>query len=98
MSFLAVAAISSVVFGAKSVVDRNRGNQRAKGQMNKQLTTAQEAAKLKKTKQDAGAKVKVGAADSTDTEKKKKSALGKKAVSTSGGVVGGVSASKIGGL
>ena len=98
MSFLAAAIVGSAVVG--SVMSSNAASKQRKQTAAIQkanLTTAQEATRLKKIKMDAGAKVKIGTVDTSQT-----SALKKRRATTpraaSGSIVGGVSASKIGGL
>lgn len=98
MSFIAAAIVGSAVVGA---VASSRANRKARKQtataQKKQATTAREATRLKRIKEDAGARVRIGAESTMDATTSAEKGRGKKR-STSGAALGGVSASKLGGL
>lgn len=99
MSFIAAAIVGSAVIGAAVSISANNKSIAAQNSANKQQKLeALQAAKLKRIKEDAGAKIKVGSVD-TGLERSSASkgrATGARTVS--GNSIGGVSASQVGGL
>lgn len=101
MSFVAVA-IGSAFVGAVAVGNQISTNKKAlkatKAAQKKQETTALNASILKGVKEDAGAKVKIGSPEEEDL-KKNSATKGRGSKRTaSGSMLGGVSASQLGGL
>ncbi|SEN68106.1 hypothetical protein SAMN05216227_102049 [Pseudorhodobacter antarcticus] len=101
MALFTALAIGALAVGVGSAVmaskDRKKQRTQLAATQEKQETGATEAARLKRMKEDTGARVKIGSVDDPDTTNgATKKGAGKR--TSSGGVVGGVSASAIGGL
>lgn len=90
----AIAAVASAAVGVAGVIQQKRAADQQQDQFDKQREAALEAAKLEKTRTEAGAKVKLGTPDRNSGGRSTGARGGAARQGTVANAVGGVAASQ----